>query len=102
MTHQDNQSRLLTLGKRTLTTLARLRLENINVEVNFHLERGDTRLALTVFNSKWNNVSFTFYGFQNPEEVKARHQKVIRAIKLDDFEKVEDFISRGEEFEEQP
>jgi hypothetical protein len=82
--HQE----MLALFRKTLATVARLKLLSLRVHVSAQFQGGEFGFEITVFNDGSSNVTLAIYDFWEVEDSEKLVKGFISAIKTDDFETV--------------
>jgi hypothetical protein len=80
---------LLSLHRKSLTSLSKMKLVNLKVRSSTLFTSNDNDLEITVFRVDNHNKSFNFYSFTDAKQTEENLECVINTIKLDDFEEIE-------------
>ena len=86
-----SKKELLSLHRKALTALCAIKLTNIHANIEFRLlcNDSDCTAAVTVFRHDGLNKTFNFYEFTSYEQNKENLDRVIKTIKLDSFQEIE-------------
>jgi len=79
---------LLSLFKKSVTDINKLRLNNIKVSLSIDIHTDSLEFHVTAFNDKSDNKTFSSYDFLDIDEIKKNLALFIREIKTDDFDKI--------------
>jgi len=85
----------MSIFRSTLTTLSKLKLTNIDIEGTIAITRGNT-IRITTFDKSSDNCTLMLYEFHETERSQKNLDRVIAAIKTDDFAQVQAAVKAAE------
>jgi hypothetical protein len=80
---------LLSLYRKTLTTISKIKITTLQVDVSATFRQGEFRFHITIFDRIGNNKSLDVYDFSDINRAKIAVRRVISVIKTDSFANVE-------------
>lgn len=83
-------SELLEIHVSAVKRIAQFKLSNIHPKVECLFRHDGIIVDITVFDAESDNVSFTFYPFQDRQLAHAKLSEVLNVIALDDFAKAKE------------
>lgn len=86
--NKQKQKYMLDLYRKTLTTISKLKLKNISVDMSASFNLDGFRFHIIVFCKYSDNRSFDFYDFYEIDRQEKAMTEVIKIIKTDDFDKI--------------
>ena len=87
---KEKKDFLLKLFRMTVTTLSKLKLQNIEAQITYNSRCGDWNI--TIYQNSGSNVTFYAYVFQDLELTERNVSTVTNLIKKDEFAPIFEYV----------
>ena len=93
--HRERRKHLMSIFRSTLTTLSKIKPTNIDVNATIAITR-DNSIRITTFDKNGDNCTLCLYDFHETERSQKNLDRLIAAIKTDDFTQVQAAVKAAE------